>query len=195
VKRNKNHEKRGQLLNNSPRGRLTRSGELKASKHCSLLHNYSPWRVGGEQTLLFVTHSSPWQADLLAVASYASNLSGSAIFNPKNPIFIQLNPKIDRKLNLWSFYNLNIIYLWILQTFYTLNIQFYKFYHQIWFLTLILKFTWTTTKLHVKFNFRIIPPKIREYYSHPYLRLVIARLYRFSLLLVLLFSSFSQRLL
>jgi len=40
------YEKGALLLNNSPRGRLTRSGELKASKHCSLLHNRSPWRVG-----------------------------------------------------------------------------------------------------------------------------------------------------
>jgi len=99
---------------------------------------------------------------LLAVANVTGFLSGSAIFNPKNPIFIQLNPKFDRKLNLWSFYNLNIIYVWILRTFYTFNIQFYKFYHQIRLLTLILKFTWTTTKLHAKFNFRIIPLKIRE---------------------------------
>ena len=44
------HEKGALLSNNSPRGRLTRSGELKASKHCSLLHNCSSWRVGGEQT-------------------------------------------------------------------------------------------------------------------------------------------------
>jgi len=41
-------------------GGLTRSGELKASKHCSLLHNRSPWRVDGEQTLLSVTLSSAW---------------------------------------------------------------------------------------------------------------------------------------
>ena len=34
-----------------------------ASKHCSLLHNHSPWRTGGEQTLLSVTYSSPWRAD------------------------------------------------------------------------------------------------------------------------------------
>jgi len=33
-------------------------------------------------------------------ASKHCSLSGSAIFNPKNPIFINLNPKIDRKLNL-----------------------------------------------------------------------------------------------
>ena len=52
--------------------------------------------------------------------------------------------------------------------------------------------TTTTTKLYVLFNIRIIQPKIREYYSHPYLRLVIARLYRFSFLLVLLFSWFSS---
>jgi len=34
-----------------------------ASKHCSLLHNRSPWQTGGEQTLLSVTYSSPWRAD------------------------------------------------------------------------------------------------------------------------------------
>jgi len=34
-----------------------------ASKHCSLLHNRSPWRTGGEQTLLSVTYSSRWRAD------------------------------------------------------------------------------------------------------------------------------------
>jgi len=34
-----------------------------ASKHCSLLHNYLPWRMDGEQTLLSVTYSSPWWAD------------------------------------------------------------------------------------------------------------------------------------
>ena len=33
-----------------------------ASKHCSLLHSYSPWRVGSEQTLLSVTPSSRWRA-------------------------------------------------------------------------------------------------------------------------------------
>ena len=44
-------------------GWLTRSGELKVSKHCSLLHNRLPWRTGGEQTLLSVTYSSPWRAD------------------------------------------------------------------------------------------------------------------------------------
>ena len=76
-------------------------------------------------------------SSLPAVANVTGFLSGSAILNPKNPIFIQLNPKFDRKLNLWSFYNQNIIHLWILRTFYTLNIQFYKFYHQIRFLTLI----------------------------------------------------------
>jgi len=114
---------------------------------------YSPWRA----TLLAVA------SRLLAVANVTGFLSGSAIFNPKNSIFINPNSKFDRKLNLWSFYSLNIIYLWILRTSYTLNIQFYIFSHQIRFLTLILNFTWTTTKLHAKFNFRIIPLKIREY--------------------------------
>jgi len=33
-------------------------------------------------------------------ASKHCSLSKSAIFNPKNPIFINLNPKTDRKLNL-----------------------------------------------------------------------------------------------
>ena len=63
VETTQEHEKGALLLNNSPRGRLTRSGELKASKHSSLLHNRLPWRVDGEQTLLSVTHSSPWRAD------------------------------------------------------------------------------------------------------------------------------------
>jgi len=63
VETTQEHEKGALLLNNSHRGRLTRSGELKASKHCSLLHNRSSWRVDGEQTLLSVTHSSPWRAD------------------------------------------------------------------------------------------------------------------------------------
>ena len=39
------HEKGALLLNNSPRGRLTRSSEL----------GYSQWRAKGEQTLLSVT--------------------------------------------------------------------------------------------------------------------------------------------
>ena len=37
-------------------------------------------------------------------ASKHWSLSKSAIFNPKNPIIINLNPKTDRKHNLWSFY-------------------------------------------------------------------------------------------
>jgi len=31
-------------------------------KKGALLQGYSPWRVGGEQTLLSVTYSSLWQA-------------------------------------------------------------------------------------------------------------------------------------
>ena len=82
----------------------------------------------GEQTLLSVSQSfavaNGWRANSALCHVVARRgeqttrggdvtgfLSGSAIFNPKNPIFIQLNPKFDRKLNLWSFYNLNIIYL------------------------------------------------------------------------------------
>jgi len=59
----------------------------------------------------------------LAVVSYDSLLSGSAIFHPKNPISINSNPKFDRELNLWLFYNLNLNYTWFLRTFYTLNNQ------------------------------------------------------------------------
>jgi len=57
----------------------THRGELEASKHCSL----SRIARRGEQE-----------------ASKHCSLSGSATFSPKNPIFINLNPKTDRKLNL-----------------------------------------------------------------------------------------------
>jgi len=54
------HEKGTALLGYSP----WRADLLAvASKHCSLLHNRLPWRTGGEQTLIFVTYSSPWRAD------------------------------------------------------------------------------------------------------------------------------------
>ena len=54
---------------------------------------YSPWRA--TYALWYtITHSSPWRALLLAVASIHCSLLGSAIFNPKNPIFINLNPKL-----------------------------------------------------------------------------------------------------
>jgi len=53
------HEKGTTLLGYSPwRATLL----AVASKHCSLLHSYSSWRVGSEQTLLSVTPSSPWRA-------------------------------------------------------------------------------------------------------------------------------------
>jgi len=62
-KRHKNMKKVHCYWSTRLAGRLTRSGKLKASKHCSLLHNRSPWRVDGEQTLLSITHSSSWRAD------------------------------------------------------------------------------------------------------------------------------------
>jgi len=77
------HEKGALLLNNSPRGRLTRSGELKASKHCSLWHNCSLWRVDGEQTLLSVTHSSPWRADYSPWRVMAGFCREVRFFTPK----------------------------------------------------------------------------------------------------------------
>ena len=82
--------------------------EQMASKHCSLSRCSSPWRAD----------YSPWQivTDLC---------SGTTIFHPKNPIFIYPNPKFDRGLNLWWFYNPNIDYTGILWTFYTINNQFY----------------------------------------------------------------------
>jgi len=54
------HERGTTLLGYSPwRATLL----VVASKHCSLLHNHSPWRVDGEQTLISVTPSSPWRTD------------------------------------------------------------------------------------------------------------------------------------
>jgi len=57
VEKTQEHEKGALLLNNSPRGRLTRSGEL----------GYAPWRPKGEQTLLSVTLkfavASGWRAN------------------------------------------------------------------------------------------------------------------------------------
>jgi len=53
------HEKGRTLLGYSPWRAILLA---VASKHCSLLHNYLPWRVGIEQTLLSVTPSSPWGA-------------------------------------------------------------------------------------------------------------------------------------
>ena len=73
MKKTQEHEKRVCCY------KVTRRGELEASKHCSL----SRIARRGEQE-----------------ASKHCSLSGSAIFNPKNPIFINLNPKTDRKLNL-----------------------------------------------------------------------------------------------
>jgi len=61
-----------------------------------LLQGYSPWRVGGEQTLLSITQSLAVVSGLLAVANVTGSLSGSAIFNQKNPIFINLNLKSVR---------------------------------------------------------------------------------------------------
>jgi len=105
-------------------GRFTRRGEKTllsatlqfavASKHCSLSRCNSPWR-----------------ARLLVVASHDSLLSGMTIFHSKNPIFIQPNPKFDRELNLWWFYN-----------------QFLP--HD-----LIPKFAKQQQQQHAKFNFRI----------------------------------------
>jgi len=54
------HEKGTTLLGYSPwKATLL----AVASKHCSLLHNHSPWQMDGEQTLLSVTYSSSWRAD------------------------------------------------------------------------------------------------------------------------------------
>jgi len=58
---------------------VVRRGEQMASKLCSLSR-----------------YSSPWRARILAVANRDRLLSGTAIFHPKNPIFINLNPKFVR---------------------------------------------------------------------------------------------------
>jgi len=51
VKRHKNNEKGDCYYTTRLAGWLTRRGELA----------YSQWRAKGEQTLLSVTHSSPWR--------------------------------------------------------------------------------------------------------------------------------------
>jgi len=136
-------------------GGVTRSGEL----------GYAPWRAGGEQTLLSATLlcavASGWRANTAlyhVVARRGEQITrrgklwqtsaGSAIFHPKNPIFINPNPKFDRELNLWWFYDLNINYTEILWTFHTIN-------NQILPHDLIPKFTEQQQQLHVKFSFRI----------------------------------------
>ena len=65
--------------NTAPWYGIAHRGELMASKLCSLSRC-----------------SSLGRARLLAMATYDRLLSGSAIFHPKNPIFINLNPKFVR---------------------------------------------------------------------------------------------------
>jgi len=150
------HEKGALLLNNSPRGRLTRSGELKASKHCSLLHNCSSWRVDGEQILLSVTHSSLWRADYSPWRVMTGFCREVRFFTPKtqfssNPIPSLIgNSTYDDSIIWTSIMHNSMDFLHLLTT------GFYMFYDQFQFQTLTLKFTRTTTKLQVKFNFRII---------------------------------------
>ena len=74
VKKTQEHEKRYVVTR-----LITRRGELEASKHCSLP------RIARRGEL---------------EASKYCSLSKSANFNPKNPIFINLNPKTDWKHNL-----------------------------------------------------------------------------------------------
>jgi len=73
VKKTQEHEKKVCCY------KVKRRGELEASKHCSLP---------------LIAHRGK------LVASKHCSLSKSAIFNPKNPIFINLNPKTDWKHNL-----------------------------------------------------------------------------------------------
>jgi len=44
---------------NSKQKRVKKTQNMKKGM---LLQGYSPWQVGGEQTLLSVTYSSPWLA-------------------------------------------------------------------------------------------------------------------------------------
>jgi len=59
VKNTQEHEKGALLLNNSPRGRAYSQWRawlsVVASKHGSLPHYSSPWRVDSKKTLLPVT--------------------------------------------------------------------------------------------------------------------------------------------
>ena len=94
------HEKGALLLNNSPRGRLTCSGEL----------GYSQWRAKGEQTLLSVTQSfavasehcsvsrcsSPWRADYLPWRVMTVFCREVRFFTPKTRFSSTPIPKFDR---------------------------------------------------------------------------------------------------
>ena len=138
VKTTQEHEKVHCYYETRLAGWLTRRGDLA----------HSLWQASGEQTLLCVTIQLAVASRLRVVASHNRLMSGRTIFHPKNPVFIHPNPKFDRELNLWRFYELNLNYTQILWTFYYINNQF--LHHD-----LIPKFTKQQQQLHVKFNFRI----------------------------------------
>ena len=111
-------------------GGLTRSGELKASKHCSLLHNRSPWRVDGEQTLLSVTLSSAWWADYSPWRVMTGSCREVRFFTPKtqfssNPIPNLIgNSTCDDSIIWTSIIHNSMDFLHLLTT------KFYMFYDQ-----------------------------------------------------------------
>ena len=74
-------------------GRLTRSGELKVSQHCSLSRCSSLWRAD----------YSSWRI----VTDFCREVR---FFTPKTQFSSNPIPNLMGELNLWSFYNLNIYY-------------------------------------------------------------------------------------
>jgi len=132
-----------------------------ASKHCSLLHLVRC----GEQT---TRCGELWQVSV-----------GKCDFSPQNPIFIQPNPKFDRKLNLWWFYNLNIYYT----QFYGLSAL---INNQILHVLRSILVSNPNPQIHKNNNKRLENVSLTLTLDWWF-----ARLYKFSLLLVL-FSSFSQ---
>jgi len=91
VKKTQEHEKRYVVTR-----LITRRGELEASKHCSLprIARHGELEASKHCSLPRIARRGELEA-----SKYCS-LSKSANFNPKNPIFINLNPKTDWKHNL-----------------------------------------------------------------------------------------------
>jgi len=139
------HEKGTLLLGDSPwRANIApchtavRRGEQMASKHCTLSCCSSPWRTG----------YSPWRT----MTGFCREVR---FFTPKtqfssNPIPNLIGNSTYDHSTIWtSIIHNSMGFLHLLTT------NFYMFYDQFQFQTLILKFTRTTAKLHVKFSFRI----------------------------------------
>jgi len=118
--------------NTAPCPVVVRRGERMASRLCSLSRCSSPWRV---------------------MTVFCREVR---FLTPKTQFSSNLNPKFDRKLNLWSFYNLN-----------TDNIQFYglstlinnQFLHVLSSNSILnpnSQIHMNNNILHAKFSFRII---------------------------------------